>query len=44
MVLAGQMALIAGVILFLSGVFRLGFVAGFLSRPVMSGLPPAPHC
>jgi SulP family sulfate permease len=37
MVLAGQMALIAGVILFLSGVFRLGFVAGFLSRPVMSG-------
>ena len=37
MLLAGQMALIAGVILFLSGVFRLGFVAGFLSRPVMSG-------
>jgi SulP family sulfate permease len=37
MVLAGQMALIAGAILFLSGVFRLGFVAGFLSRPVMSG-------
>jgi SulP family sulfate permease len=37
MVLAGQMALIAGAILFLSGVFRFGFVAGFLSRPVMSG-------
>ncbi|WP_291985067.1 sulfate permease [Candidatus Accumulibacter sp. ACC007] len=37
MVLAGQMALIAGAILLLSGVFRLGFVAGFLSRPVMSG-------
>lgn len=36
-VLAGQMALIAGVVLFLSGVFRLGFLAGFLSRPVMSG-------
>ena len=36
-VLAGQMALLSGVILFLSGVFRLGFVAGFLSRPVMSG-------
>ncbi|HRI91547.1 MAG TPA: sulfate permease [Accumulibacter sp.] len=37
MVLASQMALIAGAILLLSGVFRLGFVAGFLSRPVMSG-------
>ncbi|KFB68748.1 sulfate permease [Candidatus Accumulibacter vicinus] len=36
-VLAGQMALIAGVVLFLSGIFRLGFLAGFLSRPVMSG-------
>ncbi|SBT06101.1 Sulfate transporter [Candidatus Accumulibacter aalborgensis] len=36
-VLAGQMALIAGATLFLSGVFRLGFLAGFLSRPVMSG-------
>ena len=36
-VLAGQMALIAGVVLFLSGAFRLGFLAGFLSRPVMSG-------
>ncbi|WP_313953909.1 sulfate permease [Accumulibacter sp.] len=36
-VLAGQMALLAGVMLFLSGVFRLGFVASFLSRPVMSG-------
>ncbi|MBL8424064.1 MAG: STAS domain-containing protein [Candidatus Accumulibacter phosphatis] len=36
-VLAGQMALIAGVVLFLSGIFRLGFLAGVLSRPVMSG-------
>mgnify|MGYP002361394842 FL=1 len=36
-VLAGQMALIAGVMLFLCGIFRLGFLAGFLSRPVMSG-------
>ena len=36
-VLAGQMALIAGVVLFLCGIFRLGFLAGFLSRPVMSG-------
>ena len=36
-VLAGQMALIAGAMLFLSGIFRLGFLAGLLSRPVMSG-------
>ena len=36
-VLAGQMALMAGVVLFLCGIFRLGFLAGFLSRPVMSG-------
>ncbi len=36
-VLAGQMALIAGVVLFLCGMLRLGFLAGFLSRPVMSG-------
>jgi SulP family sulfate permease len=36
-VLAGQLALIAGVVLFLCGMLRLGFLAGFLSRPVMSG-------
>jgi SulP family sulfate permease len=36
-ILAGQMALMAGVMLFLSGIFRLGFFASFLSRPVMSG-------
>lgn len=36
-ILAGQMALIAGVVLVLCGIFRLGFLAGFLSRPVMSG-------
>ncbi|WP_291993165.1 SulP family inorganic anion transporter [Candidatus Accumulibacter sp. ACC003] len=36
-VLAAQMALIAGALLFVSGIFRLGFVASFLSRPVMSG-------
>lgn len=37
LLLAGQMALLAGAILLLCGIFRLGFVAGFLSRPVMSG-------
>ncbi|WP_300319008.1 sulfate permease [Accumulibacter sp.] len=36
-ILAGQLALIAGAILFLSGLLRLGFVASLLSRPVMSG-------
>ena len=35
--LAGQMALIAGAMLFLSGLLRLGFVASLLSQPVMSG-------
>ena len=35
--LAAQMALIAGVALLLCGVLRLGFLANFLSRPVMSG-------
>lgn len=35
--MAAQMALIAGVVLLLCGVFRLGFLSNFLSRPVMSG-------
>ncbi len=35
--LAAQMALIAGAALLLCGVLRLGFLANFLSRPVMSG-------
>lgn len=35
--LAQQLALIVGVVLFLCGVFRLGFISGFFSRPVMSG-------
>jgi len=37
LVLAAQMALIAGATLLLCGVLRLGFLASFLSRPVMSG-------
>ncbi len=37
LVLAAQMALIAGATLFLCGLLRLGFLASFLSRPVMSG-------
>ena len=37
LVLAAQMALIAGATLLLFGVLRLGFLASFLSRPVMSG-------
>ncbi|MER2622473.1 MAG: SulP family inorganic anion transporter [Accumulibacter sp.] len=36
-VLAGQLALIAGGVLLLCGIFRLGFLASLLSRPVMSG-------
>jgi len=36
-VLAGQLALIAGVVLLLCGLLRMGFLAGFFSRPVMSG-------
>ena len=36
-VMASQMALIAGVTLLLCGLLRLGFLASFLSRPVMSG-------
>lgn len=35
--MAAQMALIAGVVLLLCGVLRLGFLSNFLSRPVMSG-------
>ncbi|MES2581351.1 MAG: sulfate permease [Pseudomonadota bacterium] len=35
--LAQQLALVAGVVLFLCGVFRLGFLSSFFSRPVMSG-------
>ena len=37
LILAAQMALIAGVTLLLCGALRLGFLASFLSRPVMSG-------
>lgn len=36
-VLAAQLALISGAALLLCGVLRLGFLAGFLSRPVISG-------
>ena len=35
--MATQMSLIAGVVLLLCGVLRLGFLAHFLSRPVLSG-------
>ena len=35
--LAAQLALISGVVLLLCGLLRLGFLAHFLSRPVMSG-------
>ena len=35
--LAAQMALMAGVVLCLCGLLRLGFLSNFLSRPVMSG-------
>ena len=35
--MAAQMTLIAGVVLFLCGLLRLGFLAQFLSRPVLSG-------
>lgn len=37
LILASQMALIAGATLLLCGLLRLGFLASFLSRPVMSG-------
>jgi len=36
-VLAGQLALIAGLVLLLCGLLRMGFLANFFSRPVMSG-------
>lgn len=36
-VLSQQLALMAGLVLFLCGVLRLGFLANFFSRPVMSG-------
>ena len=36
-VLAAQLAVIAGVVLLVCGLLRLGFVASFFSRPVMSG-------
>ncbi|OEZ98554.1 SulP family inorganic anion transporter [Duganella sp. HH101] len=36
-VLAAQLALISGIVLLLCGVLRMGFLANFFSRPVMSG-------
>jgi SulP family sulfate permease len=36
-VLAAQLALMAGVVLVLCGLARIGFLASFFSRPVMSG-------
>ena len=36
-VLAAQLALVAGAVLLLCGLLRLGFLASFFSRPVMSG-------
>ncbi|PWF55339.1 SulP family inorganic anion transporter [Massilia glaciei] len=36
-VLAAQLALLSGVVLLVCGLLRLGFVANFFSRPVMSG-------
>jgi SulP family sulfate permease len=36
-VLAAQLALISGVVLLACGLLRIGFVANFFSRPVMSG-------
>lgn len=35
--LSQQLALMVGLMLFLCGVFRLGFLSSFFSRPVMSG-------
>ena len=37
LVLAAQLALIAGAVLLVCGLLRIGFVANFFSRPVMSG-------
>ncbi len=36
-VLAAQLALLAGAVLLVCGLLRIGFVANFFSRPVMSG-------
>lgn len=36
-VLSQQLALMAGLVLFVCGVLRLGFLSNFFSRPVMSG-------
>lgn len=36
-VLAAQLALVSGVVLLLCGLLRMGFLANFFSRPVMSG-------
>jgi SulP family sulfate permease len=36
-VLAAQLALVSGAVLLLCGLLRMGFVANFFSRPVMSG-------
>jgi SulP family sulfate permease len=36
-VLSQQLALMAGVVLFVCGLLRLGFLSNFFSRPVMSG-------
>lgn len=37
MVLAAQLALLSGAVLLLCGILRIGFLANFFSRPVMSG-------
>jgi SulP family sulfate permease len=37
MVLAGQLALLSGAVLLVCGLLRVGFLANFFSRPVMSG-------
>ena len=37
MVMAAQLALASGAVLLVCGLFRVGFVANFFSRPVMSG-------
>lgn len=37
MQLSQQLALVAGLVLFLCGLLRLGFLSSFFSRPVMSG-------
>ena len=36
-VLAAQLALLSGVVLLVCGLLRIGFLANFFSRPVMSG-------